>query len=70
MKDLNNLPIGTEVIFVTNYPWTEYIGKVTAQSRSVIINGKTVCELIINEKFSTFKNGANGDGCSILSLAN
>jgi hypothetical protein len=69
MDDLNNLPIGTRVVYIIKYPWTEFIGKVTAQGRSMIINGETVTELIIDDIYSTFKAGANGTGCCVLRVA-
>jgi hypothetical protein len=70
MEDLNNLPIGTEVVYIIKYPWTEFTGKVTAQGRSMIINGETVTELIIDDTYSTFNSGVIGGGCCVVRVVN
>lgn len=61
--DLGNIPIGSEVIFVTGHPWIRQIGRVTSWGRRIIVDGKDFHELIVEDNYSTFK------GCSILDLA-
>jgi hypothetical protein len=66
MGDLNNLPIGTRVIYAAGYPPDIKNGVVARWGRSMVVEEETVQEFIVDHNYSTFTIGDSS--CCILEI--